>query len=398
MFFDSPNTEVYKKKMSLEGFIEAAMPEEAQELLAGKMPEMTLEGIRLDTAAFDTFRQHMVAVGTRVAKEKKAFQAAKKWLKDQFDSQVSQDIARRTQQTREKENRKKVITDVTVTLLFVAVFALFFWYAKVFLPENPMTALRFISSGWLKALGIIITAICVFATWYVTSNSEYKNFSHNIKFLASLTGIVSIVFLFISLNTVATGTYDISTRQEMLSARHFPVGSSFTLRGDVDMEGKKVKYLFREFEGTFDGNGYTISNIEIKESNKAGLFRSNNGTIKNLTASDITVHWKAKKNYSGSHYNFQVGVLVSYNDASGNVKDCTVKDSQFVIQGDKPTSAQATEYQYAKSDNCMGAVIGHNSYSGEYSGLKFENVTADFYMIRSAISGPYMPSVGYNSN
>lgn len=398
MFFDDVKTEVYREGMTLEQFVKAATPDEATQCLKGKLPEMTLEGVTLDTDAFAQFRNNMMAVASRVTREKKAFLEAKKWLSQEYETEMQQVRTQRATEERRKAKAKTFWLEVLFTLLLVGAAAGFFYFAKVYVVEHPMSALRYISSGWLKAISIIAVLGSIFYTWYRAYDVDYKPLGKKLRLIASVASIASVVVLFMSLNTVAEGTYDISTPEELKAAGNFPVGSSFTLRGDVDMEGAKMKHLFRNFEGTFDGNGYTISNIEIKKSAKAGLFRNNSGTIQNLTVSGVTVNWKAKKNYSGSHYNFQVGVLVSYNDASGNVKDCTVKDSQFVIQGDKPTSAQATESRYASSNNCMGAVIGHNSYSGEYSGNNYENVTADFYMIRSSISGPYMPSIGYNSN
>lgn len=398
MFFDSPKKEAYKEGMTFEAYVKAALPKEGKALLAGKMPEMTLEGISIDAAALDTFRQHMVTVGTRVVNEKKEFDKAKKWLKDQHDGEVRQERAKAKEQENARIRKKERRASLRSTLVAMAIYLLFYWYARIYVAENPMSALRYISAGWAKAIAIIFTLFGLFISGALIGIERRKRFGEILRFIICATGVVSTIFLFGSLNRVAEGTYDISTQQEMKAARHFPVGSSFTLRGDVDMEGMKVKYLFRKFEGTFEGNGYTISNVEIKASSEAGLFRTNDGTIQNLTAENIIVNWKPSRTATGC--SFAVGTIVARNNYNGNVANCTARNCQLLIKdkGALRGDTQAVSQQYVTSTHALGGVIGLCTYSCKYSDLGMENVTTNYYTVYSAISGPQFNKIGYRAD
>lgn len=52
---------------------------------------------------------------------------------------------------------------------------------------------------------------------------------------------------------------------------------------DTDIDMLNFKWDTRDFYGTFDGNGHTISNLTFADSAEIGMFRNNTGTIKNLT-------------------------------------------------------------------------------------------------------------------
>ena len=72
-------------------------------------------------------------------------------------------------------------------------------------------------------------------------------------------------------------------------------GEYFILDDDIDFEGQTLIPIGNEenpFRGTFDGSGYTISNIVIDGTNtqKLGLFGAcENATIKNLGVSNIEI-------------------------------------------------------------------------------------------------------------
>ncbi len=295
MYFGSPNKEVYKKKISLEGFIEAAMPEEAQNLLAGKMPEMALEGVAIDTAALDTFRQHMVTVGTRVAKEKKAFLDAKKWLDAQHQAVVELDRRIEQAEQEKKRLRGKFLPELLYTLLALGLCALPLKLLTDATSEvSAMNVFKYISSTWFYILMVAGTIWGIYYTFVSPKKSRFKNAGRVIRFV-----ICTLVLLFCCTatftlfnNVVSDNTYSISTKEELLAAKNFPRGSSFELTADIDMEGKEIKHLFGEFHGTFDGNGYTISNVVLKKSKTTGLFRENYGTIDGVKVSNITVYRK----------------------------------------------------------------------------------------------------------
>ncbi|MEA5004414.1 MAG: GLUG motif-containing protein [Christensenella sp.] len=86
----------------------------------------------------------------------------------------------------------------------------------------------------------------------------------------------------------------------------------------IDMNGLAAQPIGNSstpFSGTFDGNGQTISNLEIAfDLNYAGLFGYNSGTLKNITLANSSI--------SGDQY---VGGMIGYN--AGTVQGCAVKNT-----------------------------------------------------------------------
>ena len=76
----------------------------------------------------------------------------------------------------------------------------------------------------------------------------------------------------------------------------------------------------KQFEGTFDGNGKTISNLSMTNVNSkdVGLFGYNDGTIKNLTLSSCTISGGSSSSPS------YIGALAGEN--AGSISGCTVKE------------------------------------------------------------------------
>ena len=74
----------------------------------------------------------------------------------------------------------------------------------------------------------------------------------------------------------------------------------------------------KQFEGTFDGNNKTISNLSMTNVNSknVGLFGYNDGTIKNLTLSSCTISGGSSSSPS------YIGALAGEN--SGSISGCTV--------------------------------------------------------------------------
>ena len=114
-----------------------------------------------------------------------------------------------------------------------------------------------------------------------------------------------------------------------------------------------------QFQGTFDGHGYTIKNLNIDSSKQTGEHYSsglfgwlNNATVKNLTIENATV--------TGNH---NVGVIAGYMETAG----CTISNCHVV---------NATVVgKHANDDACgdkVGVIVGHAGNAG----VKVENCTA----------------------
>ena len=114
-----------------------------------------------------------------------------------------------------------------------------------------------------------------------------------------------------------------------------------------------------QFQGTFDGHGYTIKNLNINTSTQTGANYStglfgwiNNATIKNLTVDTATV--------KGNH---NVGVIAGYMETAGcTISNCHVINATVVAN-------------HANDDACgdkVGVIVGHAGNAG----VKVENCSA----------------------
>ena len=121
------------------------------------------------------------------------------------------------------------------------------------------------------------------------------------------------------------GTYSISTAEElaqlatMTNAGLISEGDEFVLANDIDL----INYTISEgwtpigtaaikFSGTFDGNGYTITNLYINRpsTDYQGLFGHSQGDLKNVNISDA--------NITG---NTGIGILIGVHNG-GKVNNC----------------------------------------------------------------------------
>ena len=129
----------------------------------------------------------------------------------------------------------------------------------------------------------------------------------------------------------ATDPYRINSAQDLkrladdVNAGNDFAGKFFVLTADIELSGNWTPIGYfnsrddkKPFNGTFDGQNHTISNLTIDNPSvgSQGLFGfvGENGTIKNLNLSNVNI----------SGYWF-VGGLVGYN--GGTVENCTVSDA-----------------------------------------------------------------------
>ena len=130
----------------------------------------------------------------------------------------------------------------------------------------------------------------------------------------------------------------ISTAEELKKLQGQTLVLSYELNADIDLGGMEWTPV-AIFYGTFNGNGYTVSNFKITTGRQyVGLFGYNKGVIKNLGVENFTVN----VSYGGAVY---AGGLVGYN--SGDITNCYATGE---------VSATATDvYAYA------GGLVGYNS-------------------------------------
>ena len=106
--------------------------------------------------------------------------------------------------------------------------------------------------------------------------------------------------------------------------KNIKVDQNYKLGNDIDFEGSPVIFDFA-YKGILDGNGFSLTNITIKEediekldkTDYRGIFKQNEGIIRNLKIENINIDLKNSK---GNCYNF--GILVGMN--LGAIKNCTL--------------------------------------------------------------------------
>ncbi len=133
--------------------------------------------------------------------------------------------------------------------------------------------------------------------------------------------------------------YRISTAQQLQDINN-NLTASYILVNDIDLSGMDFEPIGNAevgtFQGVFDGDGYTISNLDVYAGKYAGLFGCNEGTIKNIVMSNISVY--------GTRY---VGGIVGENTNYGIVNNCICLDG--FIDGD-----------YILNSVYIGGICGNN--------------------------------------
>lgn len=144
------------------------------------------------------------------------------------------------------------------------------------------------------------------------------------KYTKALSLICALVLSlsFLTVVGIASGTgaeadpFIITTAEELQNINN-NVTAHYILGGNIDLADMDFTPIGNAdsgaFSGSFDGNGYKISNLNVFSGKYAGLFGSNEGVIKNVVLDNIYVY--------GTRY---VGGVVGQNTTCGTVKNCKV--------------------------------------------------------------------------
>lgn len=120
--------------------------------------------------------------------------------------------------------------------------------------------------------------------------------------------------------------YQITTAKQLQDINN-DLSGCYILASDIDLAQVDFAPIGGDaetgsFSGVFDGNGHTISNLNVFAGKYAGLFGCNEGVIKNVVLKDINVY--------GSRY---VGGVVAENTSYGTVSACTVQSGNVRSDG-----------------------------------------------------------------
>lgn len=140
-------------------------------------------------------------------------------------------------------------------------------------------------------------------------------------------------------------------------------GQTVKLAADIDLSGVSVASIGTEtnnFAGTFDGNGYTVSNLTISsaDSDNIGLFGYTNGaTIQNVTLENSSL--------AGSE---NVGAIVG-SATSTTVKDCVVTNTAVSGAANVGGAVGSLQSGSVSATVSGGSVSAYNKTENDYTAL-----------------------------
>ncbi|MBR6139440.1 MAG: hypothetical protein IKQ12_07740 [Prevotella sp.] len=184
------------------------------------------------------------------------------------------------------------------------------------------------------------------------------------------------------------GTIEISTVEQLMEFRdavnrgNTYAGKTVKLTADLDLSsesnwtpiGNLVAYPSQSFNGTFDGDGHSISNVTVNDNTPnhavAGLFGSvENGTIKNLTVKNVDL--------TSTHY---AGGIVAYTSNGPTIENCKV------IGGTIKSTPEVVDGSYDNGDK-VGGIMGYATAGSTINNCTVEGVTITAYRDMGGIVG-----------
>lgn len=149
---------------------------------------------------------------------------------------------------------------------------------------------------------------------------------------------------------------------------NFLKGYKVTLENDIDLGGASWTPIGdieagSHFSGEFDGNGKTISNLNVSNLKGAGLFGALQGKVKNLTIDGATInshHW--------------AGVVAGYctDNAGTSIENVTVKNFSVTLTPDWDGEIGSSDFGYDNGDKA-GGLIGYIDSNNPVTGCEVSN-------------------------
>jgi len=168
----------------------------------------------------------------------------------------------------------------------------------------------------LKGLLIAAAVVVLFVSLLIQRRGVAMQVTLGICLMSLLLLIVSNVLF-----PKRIGTIEIEKASQLVYLRRFPSGD-FLLTADLNLDGGKWKPV-SEFEGTFDGDGFTIFNFVVASKSNAALFGKNSGEISNLKIDSASL--------SAGNAVTNAAILAAVNE--GSIKNCAVTGSTLTASG-----------------------------------------------------------------
>ena len=189
-----------------------------------------------------------------------------------------------------------------------------------------------------------------------------NHWSGDIKSVSEQNGVYSI-----------TEAAELAWIAQQVNTGNSYAGKTVVLANDIDLNAtvwEPIGGANGKFSGTFDGQGYTIANLTVKNNEYAGLFVQiyPSATVKRVNVKNATIE--------SSHF---AGVIAGY--AYGNITDCQVDNAQITVV---PNMVNGS---YDNGDKAGGIVgyVGESSYS--IANNKVTNTTIRAYRDLGGIAG-----------
>lgn len=187
-------------------------------------------------------------------------------------------------------------------------------------------------------------------------------------------------------------------------------GYTFLLATDLVYDGTANNYTAiginntEYFAGTFDGQGHTISGINISASGRQGLFGSvSGGTIKNLKLTSSTINCTSISYAAGIIACVDNGVTIENCHVSGSVTIGSGNSSGGIVGKTEKGHVSITgcssgaTVSTRSSNACVGGIIGQCGHNGNGSYSTSVNIAGCLYYGKSLTGSTEMAGgiVGY---
>ncbi|MCQ2345226.1 MAG: hypothetical protein MJZ82_00465 [Paludibacteraceae bacterium] len=185
----------------------------------------------------------------------------------------------------------------------------------------------------------------------------------------------------------ATGIYHILNAQGLedfaaaVNGGNLFAGKTVVLDKDIDMTGVNhtpigglVSYPSVTFEGLFDGQNHTISNLTTSDNTAnyacAGLFGSLTGSVKNVTLKNV--------NITSTHY---AGGICAYSSSyNTNIENCHINGGTIT------STPELLGTEYDNGDK-VGGILGYNGETGSIKNCSVNGLTITAYRDLGGIAG-----------
>jgi len=139
-------------------------------------------------------------------------------------------------------------------------------------------------------------------------------------------------------------------------------GKTVTLAADIDLSGYNWTPM-KDFFGTFEGGGHSISNMTVTNTDCAGLFGFLKGTVQNLSVSGSVSSGGSDDNYAGG--------IAGFNTNDGKIINCNYQGASNATGGTRAYAGGLVGLNKGAVKNCYntGTVTASDSTNNHAGGL-----------------------------